>query len=842
MVKAYARPAAGMDVELVSDIRSPATCLKTVDYLMRRLDGDEFQFLQSWIWDRTRAVRKDLRTQAIEKRPDINILLTCLERTARFHLVSMHQMARSTKEDYSHQQDFEQLNQTLMSLRERYTDNRRANIPSENEAEFEAYRLILAPKFANSNLENDLHFMSNHLRHNSRVKTAIDINQLLKSILDKKSRNFIQCKANWRSLWDLIRSPKVSYLMACAAEVSFNRVRYVVLDSLWRVYRQGNSNKTVVVADWTTDKLKDLLGFDTDKEAVKLCEHFGFVFGRDDTTGQTFLDVSQMGFVQGILGAPAEELSPQSFSARLVESKRHDRAFSAIIQGLSVCEATLKRLIINKRVDTLPPEEEEAMNSLFVPEASSAGANPMGKAPVASALLTGTPLKPFSSPFEPTGNPGVATNTFSSLFQPTGNPGVAANPFPSSFQPAGKPGVATNPFSSPFQPAGSPAVAINPFLKATSQTQSNHTGPGLTPTSIQPGVFDASKHSILFAPSGSGSSIPASNASNATSAPTNPFLPKGNAPQSPTPTNPFLMKETAPQPSQSNPFAKFAAPKPEQTVATMTPQPSSAFTFSTQTSNETSALSFTPSGPSPQENAVSQDAERQKTEQKQREAAERQQKEEEARRRAQEAQRARAAQEAEQRRKQAEAEAEQQRQRQMQLGRERQAREEQARRNLEAQQRQAQEEEARRARIQKRESALHSLTEDALLDREEGLLMQYIEHDIGNMVKEAWREEIWRKKNILANEMYDRRQTELKRAALAKIFAHVAKKKKAVQVRERRKRLKAQRAQMAMMEDEDKEKQEKVEMSSAPTDLVATKTLSNGDPHSDDQTTRTMLA
>ncbi|KAJ4367018.1 actin cytoskeleton and mitosis protein [Neocucurbitaria cava] len=806
MVKAYARPAAGMDVELVSDIRSPATCLKTVDYLMRRLDGDEFQFLQSWIWDRTRAVRKDLRTQAIEKRPDINILLTCLERTARFHLVSMHQMARSTKEDYSHQQDFEQLNQTLMSLRERYTDNRRANIPSENEAEFEAYRLILAPKFANSNLENDLHFMSNHLRHNSRVKTAIDINQLLKSILDKKSTNFIQCKANWRSLWDLIKSPKVSYLMACAAEVSFNRVRYVVLDSLWRVYRQGNSNKTVVVADWTTDKLKDLLGFDTDKEAVKLCEHFGFVFGRDDTTGQTFLDVSQMGFVQGILGTPSEELSPQSFSARLVESKRHDRAFSAIIQGLSVCEATLKRLIINKRVDTLTPEEEEAMNSLFVPEASSAGANPMGKAPVASALLTGTPLNPFSSPFEPAGNPGVATNTF-----------------PSSFQPAGNPGVAKNPFSSPFQPAGSPAVATNPFLKTTSQTQSNHAAAGLTATSIQPGVFDASKNSILFAPSGSGSSIPASNA------PTNPFLAKQNTPQTPTPTNPFLMKETAPQPPQSNPFTKFAAPKPEQSVATTTPQPSSAFTFSTQKSNETSALSFTPSGPPPQENAVSQDAERQKTEQKQREAAERQQKEEEARRRAQEAQRARVAQEAEQRRKQAEAEAEQQRQRQMQLDRERQAREEQARRNLEAQQRQAQEEEARRARIRKRESALHSLTEDALLDPEEGLLMQYVEHDIGNMVKEALREEVWRKKRILANKMYDRRQTELKRAALAKIFAHVAKKKKAVQVRERRRRLKAERAQMAIMEEEDKEKQDEVEMSSAPTDLVATKTLSNGD-------------
>ncbi|CAO2649551.1 Nn.00g069360.m01.CDS01 [Neocucurbitaria sp. VM-36] len=766
MVKAYARSAAGMDVELVSEIRSPATCLRTIDYLIQRLDSDDFQYLQNWIWDRTRAVRKDLRTQRIEKRPDINILLTCLERTARFHLVSMHHMARSTKEDYSHQQDLEQLNQTLMSLRERYTDNRRANIPSENEAEFWAYRLILAPQYANNQLENELHRLPSDLRHNNRVKIAIEIFQLLKSVIITPSKSFVQCQANWKKLWDLIKSPKVSYLMACAAEVSFNRVRHVVLDCLWRAYRKGNSQRTVVVEDWTTDKLKDVLGLDTDKEAVKLCEDFGFVFSLN-SAGQTFLDITKKGYAHQVLESPAG-LKPQTFSAQLVESKRHDRAFSAVIQGLSVQQARMSGLVIDAELDMQVGEEIEDENSLFIPEPSSAPANNNifsqqlnGKAPAADSAAS-TPL---------------------------------------------------NPFASPFQPVSTPAVAKNPFLKAASQLQPNQDSSGFTPPSIQPGMFNASKNSILFAPPGSVTNTPISNASKAPS----------------TPANPFLKKESAPQTPLSNPFARFATQQPEQSAATTTPTASTS-TFPVQDSNGTTpqgrtqaGFSFTPSGLPPQEITASHDAERQKADQEKQEAAEKQRREEEARRKAQEAQRARAAQEAEQCRRQAEAEAEQQRQRQLQLDRERQMREEQERRAREMQQRQAQEEEARRARLREQESALHALTADVMFDPEQGLMMQFIENAAINIAEEAMVREEWRKKKILANEMYQRYQLMLKRAAMAKIITWIEKKKRVEHVRERRRRLKAQRAQMANMEEGDKDE------ISMTTDVVTMNNQSNGD-------------
>ncbi|KAH7348122.1 SAC3/GANP/Nin1/mts3/eIF-3 p25 family-domain-containing protein [Pyrenochaeta sp. MPI-SDFR-AT-0127] len=759
MVKAYARSAAGMDVELVSEMRSPAACLKTIDYLFERLDNDEFQFLQSWIWDRTRAVRKDLRTQRIESKPDINILLTCLERTARFHLLSMHHMAQSTKEDYTHQQDMEQLNQTMMSLRERYTDNRRASIPSENEAEFWAYRLILAPQYATNQFENELHRLPSDLRHNIRVKTAIEIFRLLKSVLIGDTKSFVQCQANWKKLWELVKSPKVSYLMACAAEVSFNRVRHIVLDCIWRAYRQGNTKRTIVVEDWTTDKLKEVLGLDTDQEAVKLCEDFGFEFSLN-AAGQTFLDISKKGYANQVLPKPIET-KPQTFSASLVEFKRHDRALSAVIQGMSVPQARANGYLVYTE-DMEYGEEMGDENSLFVPEAPTPNVNIFNQRPIG----IGTP---------------------SSIGTPT-----------------------LNPVASPFQPSSTPAATSNPFLKAASQLQPTAATPTFTTPGIQPGVFDASKAPIQFALPGGATTTSVSKPSDAPSKPVNPFLRGAPAPSTPQ-SNPFVPASSAPQ---SNPFAKFAASKSEQPVATPPPAatplkfPGVAPNGNLPQIGTPPGLSFTPTGPPPQEAVAAEDESRQKVEQERREAAEKEKREAEARQRAQEAiqeaQRARAAQEAEQRRKQAEAEAEAERQRrQLQADRERQAREEQERRIRDERRRQAQEEEARIARIRERQSALHSLTADIMFHPDDGLMIQFIENAAHNIVQEVIVEEQKRRQEELRAEQREQQRLLLARAVIARWIGIIQKRKRTEQTRNRRRRIKEQRARLANLEQID---------------------------------------
>ncbi|KAH8725246.1 SAC3/GANP/Nin1/mts3/eIF-3 p25 family-domain-containing protein [Phaeosphaeriaceae sp. PMI808] len=731
MVKAYARSAAGMDVELVSEIRSPATCLKTLDYLMQRLDDDEFDFLHSWIWDRTRAIRKDLRTQRIEQRSDIVILLTCLERSARFLLLSTHQMARTTKEDYSHQQDIEQLNQTLMSLKERYVDNRRVGYPSENESEFWAYRLILAPLFTNTHLENEIHSLSSDLRHNRRVQTAIEIYRVLKSVILTKSSSFVQAQANWKRFWEIIKAPNVSYLMACAAEVSFQRVRHVVLDTVWRVYRMGTTTRPHTVETWTTDKLKDVLGFDTDAEAVKLCEAYGFVFNTTNE-GRTFLDVTAKGFARTPLGLAAD-LSPQTFSRGIVEKKRYNRAFSAVVQAMSVREAQTHGLMMEST-----GEEWEDAGSLFVAEAPTAQPNIFAQA-------SGTPSGISTNPFQPQST-SIATS------------GISSNPFI-------KPHLTSQPF------------------------------PGSSPAGAQSGVFDVSKDTIKFAPSG-----PSSTPLTGSNKP-NPFI-----------STPPALQATSSTPSTNgtspagfNFFAQAAKAMPQQPAATPPAAKSSGFVFSgvsssgQETQNSAPTLSFTPAGSPAPADPTLKDAEKQKV----KEQEKLHKAEAEAKARA-EVQRQRALVEQARQAKEAAEwqrfEAEQHRLRLQQEAQDRIVRE--------ARQRQEKEEQERMARIQARETVYNSLTTGILLDVEQGLMSQFVENMLWNVVdevveaaQEAKRRDIWERKKVLADAMYEQKQLGFKRLVMASWIAKLEKKKRAQKTRDRRQRLKKQRALMLNTEN-----------------------------------------
>jgi len=808
MVKAYARSAAGMDVELVSEIRNPATCLKTLKYLYGRLDEDDFQFLHSWLWDRTRAVRKDLRTQRIENRHDIAILLTSLEYSARFYMLSAHHMARSTKDDYSHQQDVEQLNQTLISLKERYVDNRRAGIISANEAEFWAYRLILAPIYANTALENELHHLPNDLKYNPRIQTALEIFRLLKSIIiHRGSKNFIQCQSNWKKFWDFIKSPRVSYLMACAAAISFNRVRHVVLDAVWRVYRLGLYRHQRDVTDWTTGKLREVLGMDTDEEAVKFCEAHGFVFQVDES-GATYMDIKQRFYERKAHVLAKADVKPQFFSATIVEPKRFDRPLSTVIAGMTVREATS---------GVMPNNNPAQETSLFVPETSNGfGQQSNGANSSVSGLAFG--FNPNASPFQSNGIPVENTNPFGKGIQP----GVF-DASKNDLKFASSTNTNVNPFipfkSTPTEPG------VNPFLKNSNNTQSPSTT--VVPT-VNPfeRSNDGSPQSTASAPVGNFFLQNSSTAhtQSATPAPTgNFFLQSTSTAQTQsTPSldgSPFLQNNSASLPQSTTPvtsgspfaFGGFVNPQaqapiedPKVNAATATPKPAPTFKLPGAALNATpsqgtsqSGFSFTPAT-TPLQDTSTQDADRQKIEQDKRDADEKRLKEE-ARQRVQAAQRAKQAKEEEQRR---EAEAVAARQRQEQADRERKAREQQEELVRHAKQRQAQEEQARTARIREKDAALLAITEDLMFNSREGLILQWVENAADNIAEEVAKELEMEKRVASVEQKYEAYLKDLKRAALAKIMVAMQKKKRLDKARERRKRWKQQRTQALAVEEE----------------------------------------
>ncbi|OSS45406.1 hypothetical protein B5807_10251 [Epicoccum nigrum] len=746
MVKAFTRSSAGADVELVIDIRSPAACLKTVNYLFGRLDHEGFDYLHAWIWDRIRSVRKDLRTQVVEKTSDIRILLVCLEASARFYLLSMHQMAQTTKDDYSHQQDMEQFNQTLTTLRERYDDNRRANIPSDNEAEFVAYRLILASLYANSQLENELHSLPADLRNNRRVLTAIEIYKAAKSAFTFGSnRSWVQAQANWKKFWDLVRSPSVSYLMACAAEVTFNRVRHIILDSIWHAYRRGSKGDVSVQA-WTTDKLKDVLAYDDERDAVTLCELYGFHFelGKD---GRTFLDISKLGNSNSSLGVP-HTIKPQVFSKGLVEFKRHYRAFSAVIQGMTVQQARNSGLLVD--LSTVRSGNEE---SLFIPETKVAPkANIFGQ--TNGAITNGTSnINPFANPFQP----------------------------PSQLSPGSS---NENPFDNPFGGTTAPTQAKPP--------------PAFGAPS---GLFDANANPIKFAPTPNSSvnNTPSTSVAPAFSAPstTPAATPPGSFNVDPSTSSTPQSQSSHNQPTQAFGGAAngLGADGGKHFVFPGLPELDDRIR-----SGQLPGASTTPSGsPPPVDEAAqaAQAAQKQAAEADARAAVLKQKQEAEERRKREQEEQERKVREAQQAREAEQRRLEEEKQRQLREQQQREMREKQERERLirEEQQRRQQEEEQRLARVRRRETAYNALTSNIVFSREEGLLYQFLENTVRNTAEEGCKE--WRAQKQREREAAEK---EKKRLAFARaVFAHwiaqVQKKKRNAKAKERRRRLKAQREQ-----------------------------------------------
>ncbi|KAF2639044.1 hypothetical protein P280DRAFT_519883 [Massarina eburnea CBS 473.64] len=331
MVKAFTRSAAGVEEELVTEKRTPTTCLNTLNYMWKRIDEDGIDFVFAWVWDRTRSIRKDLNGKC---RPEEKLVrVTSFEQCTRFHLFSMHQMAGSKSTSYDqaneHHQDITQLTNSLKSLRPKYAGNMRRSRPSPNLAEFLAYDVILSITFEDSFLKLN----AEDYRGDSRVETAIAIREAANIIIKSSSMTFSAKKRSWNYFWQVVGDESVPFLMACAAEISFIRVRHGIMKSLRYTYSarydKAGELKPTPKNDWTIEALYNVLGFDTEQEVRLFCEMYGVGF----ITNQEGLEVLNLGAMPAPGTQPPPEVRPQHFSKTIVHPKRRNQDATSIIQG-----------------------------------------------------------------------------------------------------------------------------------------------------------------------------------------------------------------------------------------------------------------------------------------------------------------------------------------------------------------------------------------------------------------------------------------------------------------------------------------------------------------------------
>ena len=425
MVKKFRRSAAGLEEQLPSDLRPPPILKRTCDYLFDDMVG-KARFLgdvHHFVWDRTRAIRNDFSIQQVQKREELRIAIECYERIARFHIVSLHQLALPEKpySKYDWQQEREQLDRTLLSLMQLYDDSRdRIDLP--NEAEFRAYCVIMQLQDPIPDLEDRIQSWPRQILEDRRVRKAQDVYMAACNIMDpqgplKPRADHLIARQDWQRFWTLVASKEVSYLMACAAEVYFNLVRRTVLNALlrtsWAILKKDKDS--IKTTEWTVEVLCDLLAFDDGDEVYSYCEHFGFAFKELDD-GEHYLDLTSVGGTT--LPQPTAGILNQSKS-HLVEDKRFGRTLPAIINGLTVKQAQDAGLVAEKEYDEemqmedAHQEEDQysaAINqegssdpfddgeSLFVPEAKKSTLS-QPQAPFAfpsGAGATQATLTPFS--------------------------------------------------------------------------------------------------------------------------------------------------------------------------------------------------------------------------------------------------------------------------------------------------------------------------------------------------------------------------------------------------------------------------------------------------------------
>jgi hypothetical protein len=361
MVKKFRRAAAGLEEQLPSDLRPPAVLKRTCDYLFNDVVGNasSLAHVHHFVWDRTRAIRNDFSIQQVTRPEELRIAIDCYERIARFHIVSLHQLALPQKpySKYDGQQEREQLDRTLLSLMQ-YYDDTRGRIALSNESEFRAYCVIFQLQDPIPDLEDRIQTWPRSILRDHKVQKAMEVYMAACNVLDvqgplKPRASHLIARQDWQRFWTMVASKEVSYLMACVAEIYFNLVRRTVLAALFKTSR---ANSNLATPDWTIDVLCDLLAFDDGDQVYEYCGKFGFTFKEREDDGQQYLDLTS---VRGRnLPEPAAGI-PKQTKTSLVEDKRFGRTIPAVINGLSVGQSRDAGQVVEEEDEGMDDAMEE---------------------------------------------------------------------------------------------------------------------------------------------------------------------------------------------------------------------------------------------------------------------------------------------------------------------------------------------------------------------------------------------------------------------------------------------------------------------------------------------------
>ncbi|CAK7267539.1 actin cytoskeleton and mitosis protein [Sporothrix epigloea] len=567
MIKALTRSSAGQEAPLPMDVRTVPALKRTLDHLIDNVLGDDSRLpsVHNFLWDRTRAIRRDFIFHSNMSKEEMLQLIYCLETITRFHATSLHLLSQKAfaPEGFDQRQEREQLSKALLSLLQAYDDCKDRHILCVNECEFRAYFILLNAH--DPNFQHKVAEWGMKLWYESDdVQTAMTLAQAMQSVWDwrgpiKPTAPTTTALGAFDTFFRIVESPQVSYTMACLAEMHFVHVRRGILRNITRAYARARDSPK----DLTIAALNGMLRFDTVDEAWDFVLANKLEFSSEDKeTAYLVLDKS----VQ-VSSMPI----PQSFSQNLVERKRAGRTLPEALHG-----TVYEDVKYTPSVQAMPTSNAKQSSDMFVNQSPSSGSpHPNASQTKTSALLA----QPDSE--KVLGSSTAQPAPSSSLFTATPAPNT---PFPSASPTFGQksswssstPSAASGIFSqssagavteddkaSLFQTTSS-AMSTPKGLLGSAPASPFANSSSTTPTS-SPFKPSESSNSVAEAPSVFTKSIPAN-----TNAPTASIFSQtpredkvpATAPSSAA-TAPF---PAAPRLESSSPFKALPSPTPQPAI------------------------------------------------------------------------------------------------------------------------------------------------------------------------------------------------------------------------------------------------------------------------------------
>ncbi|KAM8856581.1 germinal-center associated nuclear protein [Spinachia spinachia] len=251
-IKEYSRSSADQEEPLPHELRPLPVLSMTMDYLVTQIMDQGHDNYRDWydlVWNRTRAIRKDITQQHLCCPHTVSLIEKC----TRFHVHCAHHLCEEHMSAFDAKINNENMTKCLQSLKEMYQDLAMRQVYCPKEAEFRQCNVLL--KLNDGDILRDVQQFRDEVRNSPEVKLAVQ------AFTAVNSNNFVR-------FFKLVKG--ASYLASCLLHRYFNQVRAKALSILNIAHTTGRGSTAFPIED-----VVRMLMFRNTEEASDFIQQYG---------------------------------------------------------------------------------------------------------------------------------------------------------------------------------------------------------------------------------------------------------------------------------------------------------------------------------------------------------------------------------------------------------------------------------------------------------------------------------------------------------------------------------------------------------------------------------------